>query len=449
MSDLHDLEWRLALGAAKQLKLELLARWMETHWLPQHPDYLILWSPRSIASEKVLTLFNHDLDLGAGFRFVGSSRWEDSPVTQVYQFTPNADLITRSGAFLYRFATPDGDSLEILVTAAYYDEDHFYYAPINCAAALPESFLPQWALFGKECDRLQSAMEPRNEVVIIGGRYNASFVPTVEWDDVILPMNLKDELLNDVQSFFRKGVDVYRRLKLKPFRKLLLAGVPGTGKTMLCSALAKWALSQHYLVIYISSADRDGATFGKIEQALDIAADSKVPTLILLEELDAYLKQDEKALVLNVLDGSESGINDQGTLLVATTNYPEAIDERILKRPGRLDRIFIIPETQDQTDAEKMLHSYLGQMWQPDHAEVAELLVGYPGAFIREVAIYALTQVAYEDLPTLSLELLANSFYRLKEQINARDDFLTQRGSIGFIEKQAGLPSLGFVAQSD
>ena len=126
------------------------------------------------------------------------------------------------------------------------------------------------------------------------------------WNDVVLPATLKNDLLHDVRSFFAKGVEVYKQLKLKPFRKILLAGVPGTGKTMLCSALAKWALDQHFLVIYVSSADQNGATFWKIEQALAIAANSSIPTLIILEELDAYLHGHEKAMVLNVLDGSES-----------------------------------------------------------------------------------------------------------------------------------------------
>jgi SpoVK/Ycf46/Vps4 family AAA+-type ATPase len=149
---------------------------------------------------------------------------------------------------------------------------------------------------------------------------------------------------------------------------------------------------------------------------------------VILEELDAYLHKHEKALVLNVLDGSESFINERGTLLIATTNYPEAIDERILKRPGRLDRIFIIPETRDVNDAEKMLRQYLGGMWQDNHRELVSDLVGYPGAFIREVAVYALTQVAYDDGTELPLQLLSDSFKRLKEQIDARDDFLTKRG---------------------
>jgi SpoVK/Ycf46/Vps4 family AAA+-type ATPase len=257
-------------------------------------------------------------------------------------------------------------------------------------------------------------------------------VPTVNWEDIILPARLKLDILEDVSSFFGKGIQVYKRLNLKPFRKLLLAGVPGTGKTMLCSALAKWAISQNYLVIYVSSAtkwqgDRYGSAFSKIQHALSVASSSSQPTLILLEELDAYLHPEEKALVLNVLDGNESSINDRGTLLVATTNYPEAIDERVLKRPGRLDRVFIIPEMRAQTDAEAMLRQYLGNTWRDEHLALVPKLVGYPGAFIREVAVYALTQMAYDDLTELSYDLLERSFNGLKEQLEARDDFLKQR----------------------
>jgi ATP-dependent 26S proteasome regulatory subunit len=131
--------------------------------------------------------------------------------------------------------------------------------------------------------------------------------------------------------------------------------------------------------------------------------------------------------VLNVLDGSESFDNDKGTLLIATTNYPEAIDERVLKRPGRLDRIYIVPEIREADAAEKMLRQYLGDMWQENHAEVARKMVGFPGAFIREVAVYALTLVAYDDLSELSSDLLLTSYKRLKEQIDARDNFLQHR----------------------
>ncbi len=410
------------------LKIDIMAKWIETDWLPRRsePDLITLWVVDSVVHDSVLSKYNPDFVLPDETRFAGVTPVDCPVIVRVSEHLHTGELAYRSGAFLYRFER--GETVtEALVLASRYTDD----GRMISLACLPKSFLPVWTAFTTECDRLLRAMNPEPKVMIIGGR-TASFVPTTHWDEVILPLRLKADILHDVETFFTKGIDVYKRLNLKPFRKLLLAGVPGTGKTMLCSALAAWALERGYLVIYISSADQMGATFGKIQQALHVASYSQYPTLILLEELDAFLHDREKALVLNVLDGSESSINDRGTLLIATTNYPEAIDERVLKRPGRLDRIFIIPETRRREDAEKMLKQFLGTMWNDEHRALVPRLVGYPGAFIREVAIFALTQVAYEDLNALPLAVLEKSYNSLKEQIDVRDDFLTKRGGMSF-----------------
>ena len=411
------------------LKIDVMAKWIETDWLPQRsePDLVTLWIVDSVVHDTVLAKFDPAFELPEDYRFTGALPIDCPVVVRVGEHLQTGELAYRSGAFVYSFAQADA-KIDVLVLASRYTDD----GRMVSLACLPKRFNAVWTAFVVECDRLLRAMNPEPKVMIIGGR-TASFVPTTRWDEVILPAALKDDILHDVETFFTKGIEVYKRLNLKPFRKLLLAGVPGTGKTMLCSALAAWALERNYLVIYISSADQMGATFGKIQQALHVASYSQFPTLILLEELDAFLHDREKALVLNVLDGSELSVSDQGTLLIATTNYPEAIDERVLKRPGRLDRIFIIPETRRREDAEKMLKQYLGSMWHDDHRTLVPKLVGYPGAFIREVAIFALTQVAYDDLDTLPLAVLEKSYNSLKEQIDVRDDFLTRRGGISFL----------------
>ncbi len=410
-----------------QLKIDLMSQWLADEWITKQDDddWVTIWIPDFCLDRIVLEKYDPAFELEGGYRFAGEQAFDCPAASPIEHYDYSGEWSHRSGAFHYTFTHAENEtSVIVAVLAAHFTDQ----GNLVCLACIPRDFIATWTAFSNECNRLDGSLEPTQKVVIIGGR-SASFVPTINWDDVILPPALKTDLLDDVQSFFLKGVEVYKRLNLKPFRKLLLAGVPGTGKTMLCSALAKWAIEQEYLVIYISSADQQGSTFSKIQQALAVASSSSYPTLVILEELDAYLHKHEKALVLNVLDGSESFINEKGTLLIATTNYPEAIDERILKRPGRLDRIFIIPETRDRQDAEKMLRQYLGAMWQDDHQEVVPDLVGYPGAFIREVAVYALTQVAYEDSTELPLKLLAESFKRLKDQIDVRDDFLTKRGS--------------------
>ena len=404
--------------ALTRLKVDLMAQWLNREWTPQNPgqEWLTVRIDLACVNARVISKFDLDFSLADDFRFKETVPLECPVAVRIHNFNGG-----EVGAFLFRFDKPDSEeSIEIPVLSSNYtDQGH-----LVALACIPEQHVEVWHSFESECKRILHAFNPEQRVYIIGGRLS-SFVPNVEWDEIILPEKLKSDLLNDIQSFFRRGKDVYKRLNLKPFRKLMLAGVPGTGKTMLCNALAKWALDQGYLVIYISSADYDGPTFRKIDQALEIASTSRYPTLILLEELDAYLHRHEKAIVLNVLDGAESVINDHGTLLIATTNYPEAIDERILKRPGRLDRIFVIPEVKHIEDAERMLKRYLGDLWEEEHRTFVAKLVGYPGAFIREVAVYALTQLAEADGSALSLQLLQQSFDGLKEQVIAREGFFT------------------------
>jgi hypothetical protein len=415
------------------LKVDALSRWIESEWVAARPDANLhtIWTTETAVNRHVLEKFKPDFELPDQYRFAGYKPYPQTIIPHVFMESSGETITYQSGVFIYRFEHTDGgDPVEVFLGAIFTSDD-YYDEELVCLACMPVSFEGVWHAFIKECKRIDRSLKPRQEVHIIGG-WDTSFTPDTNWEDIVLPPELKDGILDDFESFFDKGIHVYKRLNLKPFRKLLFAGVPGTGKTMLCSALAKRALEQEYLVVYISSADEDGATFRKIQRAIDVASRSEYPALIILEELDAYLHNEEKALVLNVLDGSEGSINEHGTLLIATTNYPEAIDERVLKRPGRLDRIFIVPEMRRQEDAEKMLKLYLTSMWQDEHRVIAEKLVGYPGAFVREVAIYALTQVARDDLPELSLEMLENSFNSLSDQINMRDDFLIRRGTMGY-----------------
>jgi ATP-dependent 26S proteasome regulatory subunit len=406
------------------LKMDVLSQWIDHEWIPSRSetDLLTLWISKLCLNDDYLHTLQDSFELPEGYRFTGFERIACPVVANIASYKPDGSLNYLAGAFVYTFTRDESEIVEVLVLSTYFND----VGQMLCVACVSRAFIAVWTAFSNECIRLSRMLSPAQHVTVIGGR-TSSFVPTVTWDEIILPQKLKQDLLEDVESFFNKGVHVYRRLKLKPFRKLLLTGVPGTGKTMLCSALARWALERQYVVIYVSSADHLGATFAKIEQALSIASNSEYPTMILLEELDAYLNAHEKALILNVLDGSEALTNEFGTLLIATTNYPEAIDERVLKRPGRLDRIFIIPETRSPDDAEKMLRQYLGEMWSDSHRAFVAQLVGYPGAFIREVAVYALTQVACADMTELPVDLLERSFRGLKEQIDAKEEFMARR----------------------
>jgi SpoVK/Ycf46/Vps4 family AAA+-type ATPase len=326
------------------------------------------------------------------------------------------------GAFAFHFDHPSG-KFDVLYVSSYYRDDD---PNIVSIALVPSEYLDAWVNFESICNETVRRPSRRQDVYIIGGT-NAYFKPTVEWDEVILPSRIKDDLRSDMEAFFKDGVPIYQELNLAPFRKLLLVGPPGTGKTMLCAAMAKLALRKKRVVVYVSGADDDGASFHKIHHALNVVANAGYPVLLIVEEIDVYLRKDDKARILNVLDGLESPNNPRGALLLATTNYPEVIDERIAKRPGRMDRIVVIPPIQDEDLALNMLEHYMGPQWQPDHAEVVPALVGQTGAFVREVALHARMLAAHNQKRMVDLATLRQSISSLSTQMNTGDDLMPRR----------------------
>ncbi|HLY25461.1 MAG TPA: ATP-binding protein, partial [Aggregatilineales bacterium] len=218
------------------------------------------------------------------------------------------------------------------------------------------------------------------------------------------------------------------------FRKLLFVGPPGTGKSTLCVALSKIALEQHGVVVYVSSSQKENneSNFTQVHRALRISDSAHYPVLLVIEDLDAYLlEKDEKSQILNVLDGVEAPNNPHGVLLVATTNYPEIIDERISKRPGRIDRIFYIPPIEDADQALRMLKRYLGEQWASEHETIARDLIGQTGVFVREIALYARILAANAKQSSVSLHLLKQSVKRLKAQLATGYNLQPHR-AIGF-----------------
>lgn len=417
------------------MQYERLVQWAKEVWEERWPGrkFVTIW-----ASAECSNMIAQN-QIRAGRKLRGKARYDGLQPLDCPVVVPISDygsrgkkmmLTATAGAYLFKFSVENEDPFEVVYASSYFDDD---VQDLTAVAIVPADKLETWAAFEFACARaVRPRIRRRRDVYIIGGT-DAFFDPTVDWDDVILPDNLKGELSDDMEAFFTKGVQIYRQLKLAPFRKLLLAGVPGTGKTMLCAAMAKLAISHGRIVVYVSGSDRDGASFEKIQRALQAVTAARYPVLLIVEEIDAYLQGDDKARVLNVLDGVESPNNPEGALLLATTNYPEVIDERIAKRPGRLDRIFVIPTIQDSGHAEQMLRHYMADQWRDEHLAVVSQLIDQPGAFVREAALHARMLAAHEHRTDVTLEFLQQSIDSLLRQIRSGNDFLRERRPIGLV----------------
>ena len=138
-------------------------------------------------------------------------------------------------------------------------------------------------------------------------------------------------LLEDARHFFG-NIPFFTRHGQNGMRKVLLTGPPGTGKTSILMALA--AEMGPDMPVILSEGDDDVViTCGK-------AAAQARPCVVMVEEMDMLVRPTSAAL--GFLDGTDTPRNPAGTYLIATTNYPRRIDKRILKRPGRIDRVISV-----------------------------------------------------------------------------------------------------------
>lgn len=425
---------------AQPMQYERLVRWAQTTWRERYADtrpYATIWASSECSNHIALEQIKIGRRLKGKARYQGFEPIESDIIVPISDYGARGQkmvLTATSGAFLFKFTLIDTEeTFEVLYASSYYDDEG---REVTAIALVPEERLAVWAAFESACAvAVRPKIRRRRDVYIVGGT-DAYFDPSVDWQDVILEEELKNAIFDDIEAFFAEGVTIYQKLKLPPFRKLLLSGVPGTGKTMLCAAIARHALNQRRLVVYVSGSDREGATFEKIQRAFQAVANARFPSLLIVEEIDAYLRGDDKARILNVLDGIESPNNTSGTLLLATTNYPDAIDERIFKRPGRLDRIFVIPPITSEAIALDMLRHYMDEQWHDDHAEIVPKLVDQPGAFVREVALQARMLAAHERQTEINLAMLQKSVDSLLKQMRMDGaDFLQKRRPLGLMNR--------------
>ena len=61
----------------------------------------------------------------------------------------------------------------------------------------------------------------------------------------------------------------------------------------------------------------------------------EAPCVLILEDLDSLINDSNRSFFLNQLDGLE---NNDGLLVIGSTNHYDRLDPAITKRPSRFDR---------------------------------------------------------------------------------------------------------------
>ncbi|TFG06148.1 MAG: AAA family ATPase, partial [Promethearchaeota archaeon] len=231
-------------------------------------------------------------------------------------------------------------------------------------------------------------------------------VPNVKWDQVGGLEELKQKLIESVE-WPLSHPKIFMRMGINPPKGILLYGPPGCGKTLLARAVATESKANF---ISIKGPELLSKWVGESEKAIrEVFRKAKMaaPCIIFFDEFDSVAPirgrhtsdsgVSEKVLsqFLTELDGLETM---KDIVVIAATNRPDILDPALI-RPGRIDRVLLVPAPDENTQHE-ILKIYTKNMPLATNLKVEEINeiidVGFSGADIetlcREAAMHALRE---------------------------------------------------------
>jgi len=173
--------------------------------------------------------------------------------------------------------------------------------------------------------------------------------PEVTWDDIGGLEEAKQQLRETIEWPLKYG-KLFKHMKAKPPKGIMLYGPPGTGKTLLAKAVAHESQANF---ISVKGPEFLSKWVGESEKAVRETfrkARSAAPCVVFLDEIDAIAptrgsgfgdaRVTERVIsqLLTELDGLEEL---KGVTVIAATNRLDMVDKALL-RPGRFDRIIEI-----------------------------------------------------------------------------------------------------------
>ena len=154
----------------------------------------------------------------------------------------------------------------------------------------------------------------------------------LEIDEIyVFPNSIPESVLKEAQEFW-DNEDKYKTHNLLHRRGLLLYGAQGHGKTSIIQLIMQDVIQRNGIVLVCNTdpelVDQIMQNFRQVEPTRKL--------LCVFEDIDALIETWGEDHILSILDG-ENQINH--VLNVATSNYPENLDNRLTNRPRRFDNI--------------------------------------------------------------------------------------------------------------
>ena len=222
---------------------------------------------------------------------------------------------------------------------------------------------------------------------------------------------------------FLKNPKKYEKLGAKIPRGVLLAGDPGTGKTLMARAVAGEADVPFFSISGSEFAEMFVGVGASRVRDLFSKAKKNAPSIIFIDEIDAVAhkrdarggagREDEQTLnqILVEMDGFD---NDSGVIVMAATNRVDMLDKALL-RPGRFDRHVnvTLPERKDRLEILKVHFKGKPVEENVDLEALAKKTAGSSGADLANIANEAAITAAREGHKAISNKDVTEAFERV------------------------------------
>ena len=244
----------------------------------------------------------------------------------------------------------------------------------------------------------------------------------ITFDDVAGVDEEKAEL-QEVVDFLRNP-QKFTDMGAKIPHGILLAGAPGTGKTLLARAVAGEANVQF---LSISGSDfmemYVGVGASRVRDLFD-QAKKIAPAIIFIDEIDAVGRKrgsgmggghDEREQSLNQLLVEMDGFSrTEGVIVLAATNRPDILDPALL-RPGRFDRQIYVnaPDAKGREEILKVHAKDKRLDASVSLKSVALATSGFTGADLSNLLNEAAILAAREDRPVLTMRDLDEAMMKI------------------------------------
>lgn len=243
----------------------------------------------------------------------------------------------------------------------------------------------------------------------------------VVFDDVAGNESAKQDLAEIVD--FLKKPKKYEMLGAKIPRGVLLAGDPGTGKTLMARAVAGEANVPFFSISGSEFAEMFVGVGASRVRDLFNKAKKNAPSIIFIDEIDAVAhkrdarggagREDEQTLnqILVEMDGFD---NESGVIVIAATNRVDMLDKALL-RPGRFDRHInvTLPERKDRLEILKVHFKNKPVAKDVNLDSLAAKTAGSSGADLANIANEAAITAARESHKEITNADVTEAFERV------------------------------------